>query len=1249
MVQPSRSAQTALANVFLTRIPQAERSNVIRDLATHVDNDTLDLVAALTSECPDEQAHAAVLDFLVRAIESGDFATAASIYLRYSHLEKPLLRRVGNALVLYLTLLLQQPRNEGVIVPTTELSSLVSTVQELGSVDVASHNAADIAHLTAVNLAFLGQVFRASASTSLVVVSHGTFAVIFGLLAATDSVIASAARDSCFAFLAALNNKTVELSSRNDDSTVFDSYMWRYIEILLGQKSRSAYRTTAYAIWLRWLSLSVSEKSSEPAMLTDAYWEYLIDALAGGDTEQRKLCLHILRASLASAQDNISTKNMVLTINESSTGLRSMQAEYERFCTVYETIIVGRYFNQAEECMGDLDVLASSRSLVKKSWLLALLEPALSNVTQDSIRKMLGNWVMSTDIDISGYEVDFARLLQKSFLPWACQGQLFTGSIRGQTKNAQCEHGARLASFFERLLRNHSINEGLNARSCIAKAVLDYLHRNKTRIIPFAAVYVLQGLVDGLKDQSEPCMGAAELEILLTLPTGTAFPEVSNDVVQRCCMELSISVTPEALSSARSADSRLELLENRVAHLSLGPADGDAMAATEWQSLEGAMEDIRSSKHACLAGGRFKGACTSIIKLLEFADPASVDADQLCQILEAVWSELEIQDYPKNILIMLPSVVFHPTCVACSLSNEDVAEMLSSYLTELHSFCTGRVYMWTPLMTTLRAALLNCPSAASRLNIADIIVGTANKPPAAKTEFLLEAAVTQFLPQATYIDYYGSNDEAGFAAFFDLINRLPAIDGDVANETFETLLEPWASQTPPVPIVNKWKTTVQLQIMLILQENLLNTMTIAQARYHMDVLHNMLSLEPLPRYRLLIMWMIARIVIQHPETNDDILRRLSTIDHHSNPKYLASLAKLGLMVACLEDCSEEFAYKLACQLVALSSSSKIIIRHEAQWSFPILWDVAEAQGLVQITENPACASLNDYIRSLERFTTPPTDRQLEMIDPIQGHTLSNLLEGAFMRLDPPAAVLVSGQDVQRLLESDTTSKTLPRALPAGSLPIGVSLTEETVESSKPTVVDSNKQEAQQSARTEAVAALQTKGTAHLAANDTKAEASTRPTDLIVVGSLVDNAYNLGGLSRISEIFGASALHINKPKTVLANKDFVSVAVASQNHLPIHELSVGGVPAFLTEKKLQGYSVVGVEQTDRSVILGDRGTKLPPKTILVMGAEKEGIPAMVLGECDILVEIPQRGVTRSMNVQTACGCVLYEYSRQHHIQ
>lgn len=904
--------------------------------------------------------------------------------------------------------------------------------------------------------------------------------------------------------------------------------------------------------------------------------------------------------------------------------------------------------------MKDLDVLASPHTQVEKSWLLALLEPALSNVTQDSIRKMLGNWLMSTDLKLSGHADNFAHLLQQSFLPWACQGPLFTGSIKGTTTMATCEHGVRLSSFIERLMKNNSADHEVDTRSSIARAVLSYLNHNKNRIIPYAVIYLLHGLAQGLQDQNLPCLGASELEILLSLPNGTAFPEVAKDVLQSCSLELAQLVEPDSLSSARAADSRLDMLSQRVQCLRLRSALDAPPSDSRWQSLDDYLSELTASHHESISGEALPGACRSLLELLDSIVPETENPDHMLQVLDSIWTELEIQDYPKNVLLVIPSLVLHPALVSLSISHPALSDLILSYLSQMHQFCRGRIYLWTPLMTALRVALFAAPLAARRLNLADIVIATANNPPSAKMEFQLEAAAIHLLGEGGkgYVHYYGRPEEEGFAAFFDLVNRLSEIDDDLAREIYDEIIDPWVNQKLPVPVVNKWKTTVQLQIVIILQEKLLATMTVSQAQYHMDILHKILAVEPLPRYRLLIEWMICRIIIKHAETSNDILQRLSTVDHHSNPKYLSSLAKIGLMIACLEDTAEEFAYRLACRIVALSSSSKIIIRHEAQWSFPILYDTASARGLTSITTNSACQALNEYIRSLERFSTPPTERQLEYLDPVLGHTLSNLLQGPYMRLDPPTASLVTSSDIQRLLEEDKTNKHLPRTLPSGSLPVG----EEPVTSAPTNAIltpeaQPSPQETKQSARTEAVAALQTKGTAYLSAAHSKSSETDIPinnatTDLIVVGSLVDNAYNLGGLSRISEIFGASALYMNKPKSVLANKDFVSVAVASQNHLPIHELSPDNLQDFLTRKKTQGYRVVGVEQTDRSVLLGSEECVLPGKIVLVMGAEKEGVPALVLGECDVLVEIPQVGKTRSMNVQTACGVVLFEYSRQH---
>ena len=74
-----------------------------------------------------------------------------------------------------------------------------------------------------------------------------------------------------------------------------------------------------------------------------------------------------------------------------------------------------------------------------------------------------------------------------------------------------------------------------------------------------------------------------------------------------------------------------------------------------------------------------------------------------------------------------------------------------------------------------------------------------------------------------------------------------------------------------------------------------------------------------------------------------------------------------------------------------------------------------------------------------------------------------------------------------------------------------------------------------------------------------------------------------------------------------------------------------------------FSVVGVEQTSSSVSLDK--FEFPAKTVLVLGNEKEGIPADVIDELDTTVEIPQNGVIRSFNVHVTGALVIWEYARQ----
>ena len=80
-------------------------------------------------------------------------------------------------------------------------------------------------------------------------------------------------------------------------------------------------------------------------------------------------------------------------------------------------------------------------------------------------------------------------------------------------------------------------------------------------------------------------------------------------------------------------------------------------------------------------------------------------------------------------------------------------------------------------------------------------------------------------------------------------------------------------------------------------------------------------------------------------------------------------------------------------------------------------------------------------------------------------------------------------------------------------------------------------------------------------------------------------------------------------------------------------------------KNSGYCIIGVEQTDSSVLLTNWKIDKSKKYAFVFGNEVNGITEKVLPLLDYSLEIPQEGTKHSLNVSVAAGIVLFETYRQ----
>ncbi len=156
-------------------------------------------------------------------------------------------------------------------------------------------------------------------------------------------------------------------------------------------------------------------------------------------------------------------------------------------------------------------------------------------------------------------------------------------------------------------------------------------------------------------------------------------------------------------------------------------------------------------------------------------------------------------------------------------------------------------------------------------------------------------------------------------------------------------------------------------------------------------------------------------------------------------------------------------------------------------------------------------------------------------------------------------------------------------------------------------------------------------------------------EIIVIIHNIRSTHNVGAIFRSCEGFGVSKIIISgySPYPKLAVDDRLP-HIYNKLTDQIHKSALGAemmvpfeyqvLPDFVELKK-QGYSIVGLEQDDRSIMLPY--FKAPTKLALVLGEEVKGITNDLRDVCDYLIEIPMQGQKESFNVSVAAGIALYQ--------
>jgi tRNA G18 (ribose-2'-O)-methylase SpoU len=154
--------------------------------------------------------------------------------------------------------------------------------------------------------------------------------------------------------------------------------------------------------------------------------------------------------------------------------------------------------------------------------------------------------------------------------------------------------------------------------------------------------------------------------------------------------------------------------------------------------------------------------------------------------------------------------------------------------------------------------------------------------------------------------------------------------------------------------------------------------------------------------------------------------------------------------------------------------------------------------------------------------------------------------------------------------------------------------------------------------------------------------SSRKEIYIILDNILDT-YNIGSVFRLADAVGAKKIFLCRGSETPPNHKIKKASVGTWQWVDWEYYADTKSVISDLKKQIPNIKIVGVELDTRAIDYTKADYALP--IALVVGHESDGISKEVLDMCDQIVQLPQLGINKSLNVMVSLGIVLYEVIEQ----